>query len=143
MEEYFNSKTIIEDEIYKAFKETVTCPLCKNILIEPLICMKCQKIYCKKCINNLDLDNKKCPNNCIEPFFENCLGISEILSKLKFKCEKCEKQIEYNDAQNHYKFHLRNLSEEEIQKIRKDSFDKIINGNPCITSKKNTFFLLL
>ena len=160
MEEYINTKTIIEDEIYKAFKQSVTCPICNNILIEPLICMKCQKIYCKKCINSLTSNNQKCPNGCLNPFFENCLGIIEILSKLKFKCKKCEKQIEYKEVQEHYEFHSKkdkekkdkekkdkrkkNKEKKEKDKknkeIKNESNSNIKNENSCITSKKIIFF---
>ena len=31
MENYINENTIIKDELYNAFKESVTCPLCLSI----------------------------------------------------------------------------------------------------------------
>ena len=110
--------------------------------------MKCQKIYCKKCINSLTSNNQKCPNGCLNPFFENCLGIIEILSKLKFKCEKCEKQIEYKKVQEHCEFHSKK-DKEKKEKDKKnkenknESISNIKNENSYITSKKIIFLILI
>ena len=101
MEEYINKNTIIENEIYIAFKESVTCPLCLNILINPVMCMNCQKNFCKRCIDSYSQKNSKCPNECSEPKYQISLGKNEILSKLKFKCKKCETQFQYDEAQKH------------------------------------------
>ena len=101
MEDYVNNNTIIKNEFYNIFKESVTCPLCNSIYIDPVICMNCQKVYCKKCIDKWSNDNKSCPNNCVEAKYQNCIGKNEILSKLSFKCNKCQKEIKYDEAKNH------------------------------------------
>ena len=90
MEEYINNKTVVENDMFKLFKDSVTCPLCKNILINPFMCIKCQKVYCKRCIDIRTNNNEK------------CLLKNDILSKLKFKCLRCEQEIEYSNVQSHY-----------------------------------------
>ena len=103
MEEYINIHTLIEDEISKMFKDSVACPLCLNILIDPIICMECQKVFCKKCIEGWSKKNKNCPNDiCKSPKYQVCIGKKEILTILKFKCLKCGEQIGYFDAKNHH-----------------------------------------
>ena len=49
MEKFINEGTVVNNEIYQVFKDSVMCPICSNILIEPVICMKCQNSYCKRC----------------------------------------------------------------------------------------------
>ena len=46
MEKYINEGTVVDNDIYQAFKESVICPICTNILIEPVMCMKCQSQGC-------------------------------------------------------------------------------------------------
>ena len=65
--------------------------------------MKCQKVYCKKCINNWKKKNSKCPSNCNPPNYQDCLGKKDILSILNFKCKKCGQPINYFDVKKHHK----------------------------------------
>ena len=57
MDEVINTNTIIEDEIYTTFKDSVICPICKSILVEPQLCLKCQNNFCKKCIDKWSENN--------------------------------------------------------------------------------------
>ena len=43
-----------------------------------------------------------CPNKCDSPTYQNCVGKNDILSKLKFNCVGCGKEILYNDAEKHH-----------------------------------------
>jgi carboxypeptidase C (cathepsin A) len=146
MEKYVNNDTLKEDDITKLFKDSVTCPLCKSILIDPYICLKCQKAYCKQCLDKWKENNKTCPNNCNEPEYTKCLGKKDILSKFKFICVGCENEIEYNNAENHHntccpgktsagfvknQVKIKKLTSEEVDKLRKEG-----NQITYITSKK-------
>ena len=102
MEEYINKDTIIENEVYKMFQSSVICPLCKNIYIKPILCINCQKVYCKRCIDNWSKNEKKCPNGCEDPQYNNCMTKNDILAKLEFYCVGCNKEIEYNNAEEHH-----------------------------------------
>ena len=64
-EKYITEDNLIEDQTYLGIKNLIRCPKCNNIYKNPMQCNKCQKIFCKKCIND-SLENKNiCPNNCI------------------------------------------------------------------------------
>ena len=102
MEEYNHNYTIVENAIYNAFRESVECPLCLNVLFNPHMCMKCQNVYCKKCIDDWSKKSEKCPNRCEEPNYKRSLVKNEILSRLQFKCKKCGSSISYDDMQKHY-----------------------------------------
>ena len=101
MENYFNDYTIIEDEIYTAFKDSIKCPLCLNIFVDPVMCINCQNIYCKKCIEDWIKKNKQCPSRCINPNYQKSLVKSELLSKIKYKCNECGKKLNYDSVKNH------------------------------------------
>ena len=86
MEDFIRQDTVIEDTIFSVFKDSVICPLCSNILINPVMCMNCQSAYCKKCIDEWSEKDKKCPNKCENPNYKKSIEKINILSKLKFKC---------------------------------------------------------
>jgi len=148
MESYINKDTLVENEVTKMLKSSLMCPLCNNIYINPLMCMSCQKTYCKKCIDN-NGNNAKCPNNCDNPNYQKSIGTNDILSKLKFTCVGCEKEIGYDEAQKHHDSccpgktsekmnsnktpnggKLRRLKSEEVNKLKKEGNDiTYITGN--------------
>ena len=103
MEEYINDKTIMKNTIYIAFKNLITCSLCSSILINPVMCMKCQTAFCKKCADNWSQNNSKCPKGCPEPNYDIGKTQKEMLSKLEFKCQKCENEFLYDEAEKHIK----------------------------------------
>lgn len=98
---YINEKNVIKDEIYNNFENSVTCSICSDILIDPMMCMKCQNVNCKECIDDWKLKNDKCLNRCEEPNYQKCLAINELLSKLKFMCPNCDSAINYDDMKQH------------------------------------------
>ena len=102
MEDYINDDNIIKDDIYNMFKATITCFLCEKILINPMMCMNCQKDFCKKCIDNWVQNNDKCPKGCDNPNYQKSLLKNDLLSKLKFKCKKCGGQVLYEEVKKHY-----------------------------------------
>ena len=101
MEDYINDYTFIEDDYYQMFKDSIECPLCLGILINPVMCMNCQNVYCKKCVDSWSKKDDKCPNRCTNPNYQRSLSKNEILSKLKFQCNGCKKEIQYENVENH------------------------------------------
>ena len=91
---YIGNFTIVENESYKIFKNNVICPFCHNIFFDPMICLKCQSSFCKKCIYKT---GKNCPNKCIDISFMKDLNKEEILKKLELKYIKNEKIIKYEE----------------------------------------------
>ena len=101
MEKLINEETVVKSEIYLAFKEEVSCTICSKIIINPVMCMNCQNVYCKKCIDEWSKKDNKCPNRCENPNYKKSIEKSNTLSKLKFKCEKCGEEILYDNAIKH------------------------------------------
>ena len=101
-DEYFSDDCIIEDQLYLAIKDLITCPLCSKILNEPYMCNECQNAYCKKCLEKYS-NLKKCPNDNKNVKFSHCIQKNDLLSKLKYKCKNCNKEVIQTDIQSHLK----------------------------------------
>lgn len=135
--DYINEKNVINDEIYNEFKYSVTCQICSNIIYEPMICMSCQKVYCKLCISQWALNNRKCPYRCINTNYQIGKDMNQLLSKLKFKCKYCNKILEYNIINNHYLSSCNTLKNNNKDEL-KNNEEPIIKGIfRKITSKEN------
>jgi hypothetical protein len=100
METYINNDTLIENETTKMLKSLLICPICNNIFINPVMCLKCQKNFCEKCFNDPNNKEKKC--SCENATFQKSIAKNELLSQLKFTCVGCNGEIEYNKAQMHH-----------------------------------------
>ena len=158
MENYININNLINNEINNILKDLVICTLCSNILIDPYMCMKCQKVYCKKCIDEWKDKEKddKCPNKCENPNYQKSLEKNNILCKLKFKCEKCENEFLYEELIKHIANCSgqvekgeninndinENISTRRLRKISKNEAEKLKIKSTKITSKLNIFYNL-
>ena len=99
-DEYFTDDSLVKDAIYLSLKDLLTCPLCNKILKNPFMCTKCQTSYCKTCLEK-DSNLKICPNDKKESQFVHCVMKNEMLSKLKYKCKNCLKEVAQNDINAH------------------------------------------
>lgn len=103
MEKYVNKDTIIKNEIFNLFEESITCQICSNLIIEPTMCLQCQNTFCKNCIKDWMEKNKSCPNNCENPEYKDVVEKKNNITKFKFKCIKgCGEEIPFNDINSHY-----------------------------------------
>ena len=139
-------KTIVEDDIFNLFKDSILCCICKSILINPMMCIKCQNSYCKKCIDKWKEENKKCPNDCKEAEYQECKMKNDILFKLKITCVGCGKEINYNEAQQHHDSccphktsadmnikKMRKIPEIKIKKLTNEEADKYVKEGNTMT----------
>ena len=123
IQDYINENNIIKDQIYNEFKFSIICPICTNIIYEPMMCMKCQNVYCRSCIIQWSKIKTHCPNRCANPNYQKSIAKSELLSKLRFKCKYCEEIYDYNNMIIHY------FSNENNTKNQNDIFGSQIKGN--------------
>ena len=134
---FINENNIINSEIYNAFKFSILCPICANIIIDPMMCMNCQSSYCKKCINQWNLIDEKCPNRCINPNYQISKEMNGLLSKLQFKCKFCNETFEYNEMKKHYYSTFDNITNNIMQCQQKKKMKKIENKNAQLFESKN------
>jgi len=100
IDEYFDENSPIENQLYLSLKNLLICPYCQELIKDPFMCSKCQKNYCKKCLEEYS-NMKKCPNDNKESEFKHSIMINEMLSKLKYKCKNCKKEIFQSDIKAH------------------------------------------
>ena len=135
LREYINNETLIKDEIYKNFEYSLTCNICQDIMIDPMMCMNCQAVYCQKCIEDWLKKSNSCTNRCKNINFKKSILSQNFLSKLKFICKNCEKVLDYDDVKQH-----------SLTKCKNDSKIKLLKASeimdesmPNVNSKKKIY----
>ena len=145
-EEERNKLEISPDDIYNKgevenMKELLKCPICLNILIAPVQCNKCNKCFCKLCIDHYQESKIKCPFRCENPLYLENKFVKDALSILKFKCKNgCDKIIKYDELKKHYEVDCEKIDYkakyEELLKKHK----KLIMDYEQIESKANKYY---
>ncbi len=138
MEKYANEKNIVKNEVYDLFKDTIICPVCSSLMIEPVICLNCQSTFCKKCSKELKDKGENCPKKCSIFNIKDVIGKNNFISKFKFKCiNGCGEEILFENINNHYKNcnpnninKIKVLSKKQAEELRKKK-DKEIGHLKC------------
>ena len=112
-DQYFSDDCIIEDPLYMSLKDLLMCPLCNKILKDPYMCNDCQNVYCKKCLEDYS-ELKICPKEYKDVKFIRCIAKNELLSKIKYRCKNCKKEVIQTDIKAHLESNCQHS--EEIQK---------------------------
>jgi len=99
-DQYFSDDCIIEEPLYLSLKDLLICPLCKKILKDPYMCNNCQNVYCKKCLEDYS-QLKICPSEYKDAKFIRCIAKNELLSKIKYRCKNCKKEVIQTDIKAH------------------------------------------
>ena len=101
---------------FKFYEDYFKCPICFDILIDPVI-DKCGHTFCKKCIKNHLKNNLLCPFSKLEigknDLYRNLI-LKNILDENNFKCEFCKKRILYKKLKNHKKICVDNKKKKRI-----------------------------
>ena len=79
------------------------------------MCIECQNAYCKKCLETYS-NFKKCPFDDKNAKFSHCIQKNELLSKLRYKCKNCNKEVKQTDIQSHLKANCKQNDEIEKEK---------------------------
>ena len=89
LHDYMNEENIIKDETYRSLGKSLICPICIDIIIEPMKCEKCNNIYCKTCLESWSRVDKRCPNRCKNPNYKKSPEKEELFSQLRHYYLKC------------------------------------------------------
>ncbi|KAL4438903.1 hypothetical protein ABPG74_016623 [Tetrahymena malaccensis] len=98
------------------FLQDLQCPICLNIIEDPMSCIRCELNYCNSCIN--EWSTKKSQNVCPtcrnnqqvlllngkqHLYKKSSIIFKKILEKVKVKCYKtgCQDVVKYDERQNH------------------------------------------
>ena len=98
------------------------------------MCMGCQNVYCKNCTERWKKKDNTCPNRCNEPNYQVSKDKNNILSILKFKCQYCDTEFNYNDSQKHKEICCGQLI--QTYEVLDNPFDANVIENNRVTCKK-------
>ena len=117
-DEIIRVKLVIEPLV---ISPSLRCDICLDLVMNPVECQKCSKIFCKYCIDDWLLKEKECPNK--HPFIKKELGnyLKKSLDKIILLCpyNGCTSNHNYNNWLDHVKScsfkstGIKNISDEE------------------------------
>ena len=96
-----------DNAIEKDNIEDLICPICFNILNNPISCSnnKNAHTFCKKCIDQYLKENNKCPTCKLNFEYKINNELNDSLNKLSFEClfkkEGCKDILSYSEYLNH------------------------------------------
>lgn len=101
---YLQESDIVKKGDYLKNKGQYTCSLCKKILLNPVMCSKCEKVFCKDCIFDFVMKNNKCFDNCED--FELSIPNNQYMELYKMftlKCKSCNLSFPLMEYYQHNK----------------------------------------
>ena len=93
----------IENTIYEDIDYLIICKICKKLINDPIQCESCSSFFCKFCLNQIKIENKKVCPVCNKNFKEKNIEdkILSNLKKIQIICKICKDIYVYNNASNH------------------------------------------
>ena len=72
-------------QLYDQLKDNVNCPVCLEMLVDPVDCQECSATVCRKCLSDNDVDN--CVLCRQATSYRPSRNTIKFLDLLKFKCK--------------------------------------------------------
>lgn len=92
-------------EKYQSLIDEMRCPMCLEVVLNPVECRICNTLLCENCYIILKIANKKCAiETCEGKYNKANKYVRELLRTLKVKCEYCETSgMNYENYLEHLK----------------------------------------
>jgi hypothetical protein len=115
-----NEELVENFEEYKEIIKSLYCCICLDIVKSPFECETCESLYCEDCWEMMKIAGKKCVINCTAPVKRANKFVRDMLSKLKIKCETCNKSgIDYDIYIKHSEACLINKKISTVEELTK------------------------
>ena len=88
----------ISEDLVENFNEveelikSLFCCICLEIVKNPYECENCESLYCYECWNIMKITGKNCVYDCKTPIIKAKKFVSNMLSKIRFRCQDCQKR---------------------------------------------------
>ena len=96
--------------IYEIFNEKFPdfiCQICLYFVVEPVECLTCNSIFCKKCLYEYTLYSKHCPNRCDIKYRPVNRILKNLINSVKVPCiyyhKGCREILTYESFYSHVK----------------------------------------
>jgi hypothetical protein len=109
---------------------TLQCAICMDLVMTPVECQNCSKLFCKECIDNWLKNSTECPNR--HPFVKKPAlddWIKEALRKIFIKCPYIGCKDDY--AYKHWTEHVKkcHFKDKGIKKLNTDNLEDQTEGD--------------
>ena len=118
-EDYFSEDCLVKNNLYNSVEKVITCPKCKKIYKNPLMCSSCSATFCEKCIDNKSKCGV-CSQNNIE--FKEDISKKQILSRLTYKCKNCLEEVLQKNISSHLELNCEHKNKKEPVKTLKEIY---------------------
>ena len=96
--------------IYEVFNEKFpdfVCQICLSFVLDPVECLTCNSIFCRKCLYEYTLYSKHCPNRCDINYRPVNRILKNIINAVKVPCiffhKGCKEMLKFEDYDRHLK----------------------------------------
>ena len=96
--------------IYEVFNEKFpdfVCQICLSFVLDPVECLTCNSIFCRKCLYEYTLYSKHCPNRCDINYRSVNRILKNIINAVKIPCiyfhKGCKEILKFEDYDRHLK----------------------------------------
>ena len=88
------------DENVAYNKELLTCPICLNVVYDPVVIKSCGHLFCKDCIEGVE--DKRCPL-CRNSSYDilKVPIINQLIDMLRVRCTKCNQEMTKEASRTH------------------------------------------
>lgn len=109
--------------------ESLRCCICLEIPKNPYECTNCESLYCFECWEMMKITGKNCVYDCKTPIIKAKKFIFDMLSKIRFFCEICQKHnIPYKTYLLHMqicRLNTKYINDNECESLLKESKSRI------------------
>ena len=122
---------IVNKDYYEGIKDMINCMICGCVIEDPVECNKCQKCFCKKCIDDWTNKKKICPVICTNNTYTSARLCKILISQIIIQC-KCGKELSYDKYKNHklvcpvYPKNNNNVDNNKLYLELKQKYDKLV-----------------
>jgi len=102
---HISDELVVNKSYYETIEKEITCSICEEILVDPILCSECENPFCTSCIEEWLKKNNQCVMKCKAPFKSKAIQrmSRNIMDKVILKCKLCNKEISLNDYPSHYR----------------------------------------
>ena len=106
----FDENDLPNYPIYEVFNEKFpdfVCQICLSFVIDPVECLTCNSIFCRKCLYEYTLYSKHCPNRCDINYRPVNRILKNLISAVKVPCiyfhKGCKEMLSFEIYDRHIK----------------------------------------